>query len=179
MDITGRRLSISAAWTLGLKIFGATSGLLVMIILTRVLTVSDMGYFVIAQSFAVFVAMLARVGMKQPIVKLISKALAKENFGQIRDIVRSSRLIVGFGIAITLAIISGGGGKWIFETLFVAPQLYESLIFWSLLVLILAFQSPLAETFRGLHKIQFAMLFDGPLGNFIFLIFALLPKLTL
>jgi len=171
MNISGKNLSKNAVWTLGLKIFGATSGLLVMIILTRVLTVSDMGYFVIAQSLGIFIAMLARLGMKQPVVKLISRALAKENFGQINEIIKSTQLIVGAGVLIVIIIIWGGTGKWMFESVFSAPQIFESLIFWLLLVLILAFQSPLAETFRGLHNVRFAMLFDGPFGNFIFLVF--------
>lgn len=167
---TGRRLAGAAAWTLVLKLFGATSGLFVAVILARILTSEELGYFFIAQSTAVFSALIARLGMKQPVVRLISTALVQQKLFEIPRILTSVFLIVLVGCFAVWIAIWCGGGQLIFSNLFSAPTIYESIFVWLILLTILAFQVPLAEAYRGLHRAPEAMLFDGPLGNGLFLL---------
>jgi len=169
MKVTGKHISINAAWTLLFKSFGAISSILVTIMLTRVLPASEMGYFLLAQSYAVFFAMLARLGMKQPVVKLIAESLSKNELKKIRGVIYSAALIIFVWFTIIIAFLWSYCGQWLFETLLSAKKLYESRLEWSLLILIIAYQVPIAESFRGFHNIKLAALFDGPLGNFFLL----------
>jgi O-antigen/teichoic acid export membrane protein len=169
MATQGRNLAFDAAWSLALKLFGATSNIIVLFILVRMLSIADMGYFLVAQSTAILVAMVARFGMKQPIVKLVSTALAEGHEELLSGIFRSVVTLVATGFVVVSLITVFGGGDYIFLSVFSAPIIFDSLLLWLGLVFFLAYQTPLAETYRGLHMAKEAMLYDGPLVNFLML----------
>lgn len=160
-----QRLLSGAAWAFAAKIIGVASGLAVNAFLARMLPPEDMGAYFLLTSVVMFAAIVARFGLKQTVVRLVAESMALGQPGRARATLRIVYVIVTMG-----AMIVGGGyylgfGEWLAEDVFSIPILATVTGLTALWIAVLAFQTPVAETFRGLHDIRLAVFLDGILAS--------------
>lgn len=160
-----QRLLSGAAWAFAAKIVGVTSGLAVNAFLARMLPPEEMGAYFLLTSVVMFAAIVARFGLRQTVVRLVAESMALGQPGRARATLRIVYIIVTLG-----AIIVGGGyylgfGEWLAEDVFSIPILATVTGLTALWIAVLAFQTPVAETFRGLHDIRLAVFLDGILAS--------------
>ncbi|MDZ7753986.1 MAG: oligosaccharide flippase family protein [Gammaproteobacteria bacterium] len=160
-----QRLLSGAAWAFGAKIIGVTSGLAINAFLARMLPTDEMGAYFLITSVVMFAAIVARFGLKQTVVRLVAESMATGQPGRARATLRIVYVIVTLG-----ALIVGGGyylgfGTWLAEDVFSIPVLASVTGLTALWIAVLAFQTPVAETFRGLHDIRLAVFLDGILAS--------------
>ena len=173
-----QRLLAGAAWALGAKVIGVGSALLVNALLARMLSPEDMGAYFLTVSIVMFAGILASFGLRQTVVRLVAESMAKGLPGRARESLRVVFKIAGLG-----AIVVGGGyyvtaGEWLALEIFKIPAVSTALGFTALWVAVLAFQTPVAETFRGLHDIRVAVFLDGILASAILATFVFLLSIS-
>lgn len=124
-----------------------------------------MGAYFLLTSVVTFAAIVARFGLKQTVVRLVAESMATGQPGRARATLRIVYVIVTLG-----ALAVGGGyylgvGEWLAKDVFSIPILATVTGLTALWIAVLAFQTPVAETFRGLHDIRLAALLDGILTS--------------
>ncbi|MES9971383.1 MAG: hypothetical protein ABW092_15225 [Candidatus Thiodiazotropha sp.] len=151
-----------------LKLVGALSGVLIPIVLVRLVSVDIVGYYLLTVSTAMFAGMVARLGMKQPVVRMVGEAFhgngSKDHFG---EVLSSAISLVFLGSFLLILLVSVGVGNWVFVAGFSSEVIYNNIGLWLLLAVQIALRVTLAEVYRGIDKASFAMLFDGPLANLL------------
>lgn len=162
-----RRLLSGAAWALVAKLAGSLSMLGAHAVLARMLSPREMGAYFLLTSVVVFAAIIARLGLKQTVVRLIAESVAMRQLGRARHALRLVGLIVTFGTALVGIAYYELIGTWLAEIAFDTPVLGTVLGVTTAWIAILAFQTPIAETFRGLHDIRSAVLLEGTLASCI------------
>lgn len=162
-----RHLLSGAAWAFLVRCFGAGSAMVANAALARLLNPDELGHYFLLQSIAVFAAITARFGLKQTVVRLVAESTAKNLGGRARQ-----GLNIVYGIVFFCSIAVGIIyffllSRWLSGTVFDSDAISiaaGATVGW---IILLAFQTPVAETFRGLHDIRLATLLDGALANFL------------
>lgn len=166
-----RRLASGTAWAFLAKVLGTLSMLGVTAILARMLPTSEMGSYFLLASIVIFAGVLARFGLKQTIVRVVAEAIALRELGRARSGLRVALTIVLIG-SITVStgyyLVAG----WLAESVFDDSSLAKVAGLTSVWIIFVAFQTPLAETFRGMHDLRSAVLLDGVVASVI--LFAIL-----
>lgn len=160
-----KRLVSGAAWALAGKIVGVVSGLAVNALLARMLTAEDMGAYFLLVSIVTFAAALARFGLKQTVVRLVAESVALGVAGRARKGLRIVYRVTALGVTVVGGSYYLGVGKWLAQSAFEMPPIAAVIGSTTIWIAILAFQTPVAETFRGLHDIRAAVFLDGILAN--------------
>lgn len=163
-----RRLFTGGVHALVIKAIGLSSGLIVSVLLARLLSTDAMGTYFLSVSIAGLGALLARLGMSQTLVRFIAESVAVGAGGRARQTVMLVGIITLIGSLFINFILYSDVGKWLVADLFNAPLLGNLLGLLATLVSALACQKVISESFRGLHKILHASLFDAVLGTVIF-----------
>lgn len=160
-----QRLVSGAAWAFGAKIIGVSSGMVVNALLARMLPPEEMGAYFLVISVVMFAALLARFGLKQTVVLLVAESMALSKPGRARATLRIVYFIVTLGVVAVAGAYYFGFGEWLAEDVFSIPILVTVTGLTALWIAVLAFQTPVAETFRGLHDIRLAVFLDGTLAG--------------
>lgn len=160
-----QRLLAGAAWAFGAKICGMGSSLVVNAVLARMLTADEMGVYFLTVSVTMFAAIVASFGLRQTVVRLIAESLAQGLPGRARVTLVIVFTIAGIGAALVASSYYLGINDWLSRTVFQMPLLVASAGLTALWIVVLTFQTPVAETFRGLHDIRLAVFLDGILAN--------------
>ncbi|MCG7980872.1 MAG: oligosaccharide flippase family protein [gamma proteobacterium symbiont of Clathrolucina costata] len=156
-----------AVWALSIKMIGVLSSLSINVILARILSTDEMGAYFILTSLVLFGSLLARYGIKQVVVKIVAESLANNRPGSAADAIWKMLFIITIGAMVVCSMYYLVIGKLMVIDVF-DIQILENVIGVSAIwILILAYQTPLAEVFRGLHDIRLASLFDGVLFSFM------------
>jgi O-antigen/teichoic acid export membrane protein len=157
-------------WAFAIKLLGVFSSLIVQAILARALMKEELGYYFLLLSVATFGAMVARVGMRQTIVKFVAESLTLNLGARLRKSLKIVYLTVTAGTVTVLLIGFTGFGNYLIESVF--KMSIDTSILWllGLWMSIIAFQIAVAESFRGLHEVRRATFVDGPAGNLIIVV---------
>lgn len=163
-----RRLLSAGAWAFGVKFIGLFGGMLVNVLLARLLSTDAMGTYFLVITVAGLGALLVKLGMQQTLVRFVAESVAVGAGGRARQtVVKVAGLMLVSSILACLALYSGVG-NWLAYELFDAPPMANVLGVLAALVVMLAFQTVVSESFRGLHQILQASLFDTVLSTLIF-----------
>ncbi len=113
-----QRLVGGGAWALVGK--GGTLALnfVTVALVARLLDPSDAGAYLLAQSLVTASAMVARLGLDNTVVFLVSRALGGGSPGHARRAIRSVVILGVSGAALVGAALSLGGGAWIGHAIF-------------------------------------------------------------
>lgn len=172
MAAMGRRLFHGAVWTFLIKMTGALSALIISSVLAHLLSPDELGAYFLIYSLSIFIGMLARLGMKQPVMKYVSEYLATGRPAQVNGTLVLVFLVVATG---SLAVVSAlwlGAGQRLLNAFGLSG--YEGILpLLMVFTVIVAFQIPVAESFRGFHALRAAILFDFSLGNVLFVVLVL------
>lgn len=157
-------------WSFIAKTLSIISALVINILLVRILTPEEVGTYFLIQSIVTFAAIVARFGLAQTIVRLIAESMARNLPGRVR-----ATLIRAYGITmIGTIIVSGsfylGVNKWLGLTIFNSILIVSLTNLIALWIAVLAFQTPVSETFRGLLDVRMASFLDGVLASSLFAI---------
>ena len=168
-----KKIFTGAVWALGIKIIGVLSSLSINVVLARMLSTDEMGAYFVLTSVVLFGSLLARYGIKQVVVKIVAESLAHLKPGSAADAIKKILLIIIIGSGLVCSAYYIVIGKLVVADVFDIPILESVLGVSTIWIFILAYQTPLAEVFRGLHDIRFASLFDGVLYSLLFAILLL------
>ena len=164
----GRRLLAGGAWAFGAKSIGLFGGLVVNVLLARLLSTDAMGTYFLVISVAGLGAVLVRFGMQQTLVRFVAEAVVVGAGGRARQTVAKVGGITIIGSLLASLVLFSGFGSWLAYELFDAPSLAGILGLVAVLISALAFQTVVSESFRGLHQIRHASLFDTTLSTLVF-----------
>lgn len=167
-----RRLLSGTAWALGAKFFGLSSSLIVSGLLARMLSPEQMGAYFLTVSITMFAAIAASFGLRQTVVRLIAESLASGKPGRAGATLKIVGVIASSGAVIVSCSYYTFAGNWLSEHIFNISALGTTLGLTACWIIILTFQTPIAEVFRGIQRIGHAVFLDGILAN-VFLAVAL------
>ena len=158
-----RRLIGGGAWALVGK--GAALGLnfVTMAMVTRLLDVGSVGIYQLGQTVVLATAMVARLGLDNTVVYLVSSAAADGSEGRARRAIRTVMILGACGALAAWAVLSFGGvellGRLLRKGSFAhLPRIAPAMGVWSAAV---ATQILASEAFRGFHAIREAVLYGG------------------
>lgn len=163
-----RRLATAGSLALLVKAAGLIGGLAVNVLLARLLSQPEMGIYFLAVTIAGFVAVVARFGMNQTIVREVASAVQLCTGGRARQALWKASLVMVAVAAIGAVLLFSGAGSWIASDLFEAPRLGDVYSLVAVLLLSLALQSIVSEGYRGLDRIVPASLYDNVATTVIF-----------
>lgn len=114
--------------------------------------------------------MIARLGLKQTVVRFVAESISRNEPGRAGHALRIVYSLVTIGAIAVGGTYAAAIGSWLASDVFYMPILATVIGTTALWICILAFQTPVAETFRGLHDIRLAVLFDGVLASVLALL---------
>lgn len=139
----------------------ALSGFAVNALLARLLAPNELGAYFLIFSVVSFAALLAQLGMKQTVVRLVAEALSRENKAKALQTIKKVLAIVSFGVLFVGALYYLYVGRWLSENIFESSLMLSVIVLTVLWIAALTYQTVLAETFRGVHDIRYASIFGG------------------
>lgn len=163
----GPRLLAGGAWAVGGKLLGTLATLGVNALLARLLAPEDMGVYFLLVSLAGFGALVACLGLKQVLVRLVTEAMALGQPGRAGAALRSVERLVAFGALLAAGAWCAGLGDWLAAGVFDSPRLAAVTGLTALWIAMLALQAPGVEVFRALHDVRLAVLLDGVLASLL------------
>ncbi len=161
-------------WSFAIRMFGVLGTLIIQALLARLLPKEEMGAYYLLFSLVTFGALVARFGMRQTVVKFVAESLALGQGARLRKALRFILYTVTVGVLAVLFISYGFALPLVLDRVFsisVEPLAYLVLGLWMTL---LAYQTVVSETFRGLHKVRKATFIEGPAGNLLLLLLLLI-----
>ena len=93
MSLLARAVS-NVSWSLCFKFGGLLAAFGANVILARVLAPEEMGVFLVTSSLALFMSLLARIGMKQYLVRLLGNALTEDRGTACVALIRRSGVMI-------------------------------------------------------------------------------------
>ncbi len=150
-------------WAFLGKIVTALLGALLSAILTRVLPPADMADFFLANSLAIFISLTGRFGLDNTLLSLVAKFHSLNEFSRAKTVLVKGMLLVA-GISVIFAVVlSLGLGEWLFSAMLQSHNLALVTSFIAIWSVLFSFQFLYAGIFRGLKKINLAVIFGGSL----------------
>jgi O-antigen/teichoic acid export membrane protein len=162
------RLISGGAWAAAGKGLLGLMTLAINALLTRLLSPDEIGIYFLLFSFVSMLALVAQAGMQQAIVRLVAEVRSVGNTRLAALTIRSAYLLVLVTTLLVCAIYASGAGKWMSSRFFhftLSDEMYYVTALW---IAAFTFRSLIAETFRGLHDIKYASLFEGLLDGLVF-----------
>ncbi|ODB89570.1 hypothetical protein A3194_10440 [Candidatus Thiodiazotropha endoloripes] len=133
-------------------------------VFARILTQEEFGAYFLFSSTIIFLSIVVKVGQKQAIVRLVSEALIYEKTYKIVSVVVSAVLVISL-TSFVLFILFLLGLDEVIANLFNAEEFVVLSVWLLVWIWLLALETPVSETFRGLHRIGEATLFDNLLSH--------------
>jgi O-antigen/teichoic acid export membrane protein len=156
-----QRLLAGGFWVLAGKVVTASSRLLTMALLSRLLTQETMGAFGLALSVVTGGAMVGQLGLQQAVVRLVAESLGTERPGRARSALGMVFRYCGLGNLAVVAVLLLGGGSWLALDLWDSQVLAGAMAAVALWVVVTSFQVLVSESFRGFQDLRSATLFGG------------------
>ena len=156
-----RRLLSGSTWALGGKIAAATIGLVTTGVLTRLLTPTEVGVYLLAFTIISVGAVFGSLGLPKSVLRFVAESMTLGQPGRARRAIYT---------ALGLGVLGAGGiglaylfivGDLVSRYLFHSPALVAVIGLTAGWMAISAMQEIMAETFRGFHDIRMATLFGG------------------
>ncbi|MCB1724512.1 MAG: oligosaccharide flippase family protein [Gammaproteobacteria bacterium] len=161
----------SLAWSAVIRILGVGTAFLVNVVLTRLLSVEDVGQYMLAFSTVMFASIVMRLGIKQATMKLASDA---RNQGDQRVLRQTLLGVMRFGVittGIVAVVLISGIADWVFVDVFDAPELADFsawIVAWAAMISLAA---PIGESLRALHRPGWGVALDmSAQSSFVFLV---------
>lgn len=168
MERIKKNLIRGGVWaTAGKGLLGLVT-LVINALLTRLLPPDEIGVYFLLFSFVSVLALVAQAGMQQAIVRLVAEARSTGSAYQVISTIRSAYLLVAIATLLVCAVFAGGAGKWVSSLVFHLTLPDKMIYMAALWIAAFTFRGLIAETFRGLHDIKYASLFEGLLDGLVF-----------
>ena len=162
-----RAAASNVGWALAGRVAGIAASVLTSALLARLLTQDDLATYLLAGSAALFAAMLARVGMKQVLVVAVARSLTQARPELARGAITAALKITTIGAAVVSSALYLLVIPWLARSVLNNPRFLQVNLLISLWMMVLAYQTPVAESFRGLNMLRPASVTDGPLPNLL------------
>jgi O-antigen/teichoic acid export membrane protein len=172
MDNHYNRLHLfrSGGWALFGTIFSTVLGLTINVLLTRLVSASDVGVYFLLVSFVAFCAILAQAGVLQVLLRRVSLSpLVGKRRGAADDI-KSACMYIGMGVCLVGSLILLFFNLWVEKFAPGRPELNSIVFLIIVWMATLAYRGVVAESFRGFHNIRDAVLFGGLFSNALLVI---------
>jgi len=170
-----RRLLSGSAWVLGAKVATLIVGIGIQVLITRLLTKTQVGIYADAFTIALVGAAAAQLGLDRAVVRFVAGAIGLGQLGRARMAMRTALLygsLVALGVGLVLSL---GPGQWVADHVFGEPGLAVAIPLTAGWLISLAVQSLMVESFRGMSRFAAATLLDELLVDFLSLsVFAIL-----
>jgi O-antigen/teichoic acid export membrane protein len=170
-----RRLLSGSAWVLGAKVATLLVGIGIQVLITRLLTKSQVGVYADAFAIALVGAAAAQLGLDRAVVRFVAGAIGLGQLGRARIAMRTA-LVYGTLTAVGVGLVlSLGPGQWLADHVFGDPALAVAIPLTAGWLISLAVQSLMVESFRGMSRFAAATLLDELFVDFCSLtVFAIL-----
>jgi O-antigen/teichoic acid export membrane protein len=155
------KLLKGGVWAFAGKVVTALSGLAVSALLARLLTPEEMGAYFLTFSLVSVVAIIAQLGLTQTIVRLVAESMGTDRPGRARQSVILALRVVAFSGLVVACLLAFGAGQWIAEHFFSSKIMAQVMGLAAVWVVIITFQSLMAEVYRGFHDIRLATILGG------------------
>ena len=155
------RIASGGSWAFAAKIITSLLTVSLTAIAARIIAPSDIGTFFLSYSAIIFLSLIARFGLDQVAVRLISENIAVGNFSRIKSIVLKVLLLNSLFLLIICLILWIGAADWITSSFFknfLMANITELLILW---LIVITLQLMIPEIFRGFQDLRVASLFQG------------------
>jgi O-antigen/teichoic acid export membrane protein len=156
-----RRLLSGSSWALGGKLGAAMVGIVTTSLLTRLLTSTEVGDYLLAFSIISVGAVIGSLGLPKTVLRFVAESMTLGQPGRAR---RAIYTALGLGVLGALCISLAYlfiVGDLVSKYLFHSPALVAVIGLTAGWMAISALQEILAEAFRGFHDIRMATLFGG------------------
>ena len=159
----------AAATALFLKVLGSLSAFILNIVIARLLGVEGAGIYFIALSITMISSVVARLGLDNALLRIISIQFVNGECDRIRSV---------HGLGVRMVVLCAGlisviiflSSTWIAVKLFNKPELTEPLRWMTLSILPFALLNIQAESLKAIRHLRAAMLIQGAAIPFISLI---------
>ncbi|HNR14324.1 MAG TPA: oligosaccharide flippase family protein, partial [Thermodesulfobacteriota bacterium] len=152
-------------WVILGKAITLCTGFATNVILARLLSPQDLGVYFLLFSFVNLGVLISLLGMERTVVRMVSQLLALDQRARAYALIKRV-LLLGASASVIIALLLGcGPGQLVAEKLF-KSSLMSSLIGLAVLwIMLFTIQRLIAESFRGLHNVKLATIFNGLFGN--------------
>ena len=166
LEIKDKFLS-GSLWTILFKFLAGFFGLLVNILLVRILTPSEVGWYFLTHSLITIFSLIAQFGLPQLAVRLVAENLALNNVQKMVNKIISILCLGLFSSTISGLIFYLFVGDFIAINLFNSPEIMSAIMISTFWLVSLSLQAIIIEIFRGLHDIRIATFFHGAFSNIL------------
>ena len=157
----GRKIAVGGIWALMGRIGSVVLVVAVNALASRLLSAEDMGAYFLSLSLVAVISIVAQIGLNHGIVKLLASEMAIKQTGRVKGHILSSLQLV-LGLSVLLAILLNQPfAKDLAHNLFSSDNLSSEIGWVALWAALYSIQSLVAETWRGLQKIDHATVFGG------------------
>jgi O-antigen/teichoic acid export membrane protein len=142
-------------------------GLATNVLLTRLMTVAEVGAYFLIANLVVIGAVVAQLGMTQTVVRFTADALARELPGRARQVILSCLSITSLVALVLALVVYFGAGDWLARYAFKSELMASAVGMIAVWIFLQAVQRQLGETFRGLHDLRIASVFNGLVSGIV------------
>lgn len=155
------RIASAGGWAFAAKIVTSLLTVCLTAIVARIITPSDLGTFFLCFSVITFLSLIARFGLDQVAVRLVSENITIGNFSCVKPIVLKVLLLNSLFLLIISLILLLGAADWLTSSFFknsLMANIPELLILW---LIVITLQLLIPDIFRGFRDFRLASLFQG------------------
>ena len=155
-----RRLLSGGAWAVGGKVGASMIGLATSALLTRLLSRSEVGVYLLAISVVTIGAVIGALGLPKTVVRFVAQSMALDQVGRARGViylVLRLGVVGALGVGLAYGLFVGKLLGNLFDSRALAA-LTGLMAGWIALSVVLEIT---AETFRGFHDIRMATVLGG------------------
>ena len=154
--VGGKAVAKNSAWALGGRLTLMVGGLLLQILLARSLDPTEFGDYYLVLSVAGLAAVVARLGSPEALVRLLAERPESSV-----PVIKQGFLLSLVGIVLTSAALLLGGARLLLEGLFSVERFPFIEVYIVVMMVLLAAQIFISESFRGFNDIRWASVFNG------------------
>jgi O-antigen/teichoic acid export membrane protein len=156
-----RRLLAGGSWAFFGKAVNVAGAVAISALLARLLSPENMGAYFLAFSVVTGMALAARMGLDNSVVKIVAESLGLQEYTRARQVLKPLFMLAALSTLVIASVVWLFAGRWLAESVFGSPAMAGATGLIALWIVALAFQQLLAETFRGFHNIRLATLIGG------------------
>ncbi len=162
----GRQVATGAGWSLASRLVVSALGLIVGVVLTRLLTPEDMGYYFLALSLVPLAVVLAGAGLGQLCVRYVAGHLAHgESVAARQSLGALWRL--GLRCAALVALVASVLVALLGDNLFRGVSSASLSLILGVLIFVTTVQTLASESFRGFADMRAASIHSGPVASLL------------
>lgn len=158
-SVVARRLLGGGLAAMGFRLTGAVLSMATAMLVTRALTPAAVGAFMLGTVLVTFLSAAAMLGLENTMVRRIAQALARDDVGRPRAVIRGALDLIG------IAVVLGGSTLVIAREPLLAdisraPALAASAVALVIWIGAQAFELAFASALRGMHRLVVAATFQ-------------------